>query len=94
MYKREGDNWLSYEKRFGRCYYQSELAQSVSIASMVPISIGILANSHQIEFEVTLLFVCPASNLVSDLDNTTAWTSLSLERDTDIEDPTLLLDQY
>ena len=61
---------------------------------MVPVSIGILADSHQIESEVTCLFVYHASNLVSDFDNATAWTSLSDGMNTAIEGPTLLLDQY
>ena len=72
MYKRNGDNWLSYEKRFGRRYYQSELVSSVFTASMVPVPIGILADSHQIKSEVTLFIIYPASNLVSDFDNASA----------------------
>ena len=94
LYKRNGDNWLSYEKCFGRRYYQSESVHSVSTASMVPVSIGILADSHQIESEVTSFIVCPASNLVSNFEDTSAWTSLLDGMDTDIEDPTILLDQY
>ena len=61
---------------------------------MVPVSIGILVDSHQIESEVTLFIVCPVSNLVSDFDNASAWTSLSDGMDTAIEDLTILLDQY
>ena len=94
MYKRNSDNWLSYEDRYGRRYYQSELVQSVSTASMVPNSIGILAHSHQIESEVTSFIVCPASNLASDFEDASAWISLADGMDTAIEDPTILLDQY
>ena len=94
MYKRKGDNWLSYKKRFGGRYYQSELVQSVSTASMVPVSIGILADSHQIEPEVISFIVCPVSNLVSNFDNASAWTSLSDGMNTAIEDHTILLNQY
>ena len=94
MYKRNGGNWSSYKKRFGRRYYQAELVQSVSTAFMVPDSIGILANGHQIEPEVTFFIVCPASNLVSDFEDASAWTSLSDGMDTAIEDLTILLDQY
>ena len=94
MYKRNGDNWLNNEKRFGHHYYQFELVQSVSTASMVPVSIGILADSHQIEPEVTSFIVCLASNLVSDFEDASAQTSPSDRMDTAIEDPTILLDQY
>ena len=61
---------------------------------MIPVSIGIVANSYQIESEVTSFIVCPASNLVSNFDDVSAWTSLSDGMDTAIEDPTILLDQY
>ena len=94
LYKRDGDIWTSYVKRFGRRYYQSELVLTVSTASMVSVSIGISADSHQIEAEVTSFSVCPASNLISDFDNAPAWTSLSDGMDMAIEDPTILLDQY
>ena len=61
---------------------------------MVPVSIGILADSHQIESEVTTFSVCPISNPISDFENSPAWTSLSDRMDMAIEDPTILLDQY
>ena len=61
---------------------------------MVPVSIGISADSHQIESEVTSFIVCPNSNLVSDFEDASVWTSLSDGMDTAVEDPTILLDQY
>ena len=94
MYKRNGDNWISYEERFRRHYYQSQLVQSVSTASIVPVSIGILADSHRIESEVIAFIVSPISNLVSDFKDASVWTSMSDGMDTAIQDPTILLDQY
>ena len=38
--------------------------------------------------------MCPNSNLVSDFEDASVWTSLSDGMDTAIEDPTILLDQY
>ena len=38
--------------------------------------------------------MCPTSNLVSDSEDASVWTSLSDGMDTAIEDPTILLDKY
>ena len=94
LYKREGEYWSSYQKQFGRQYYETELVLSVSTESMVPVSIGILADSHQIESEVTSFIVCPNSNMLSDFEDASVWTSLSDGMDSAVEDPTILLDKY
>ena len=61
---------------------------------MVPVSIGISADSHQIESEVTSFIVCPNSNLLSDFEDASVWTSLSDGMDSAVEDPTILLVKY
>ena len=61
---------------------------------MVPGSIGISADSHQIEYEVTSFIVCPNSNMLSDFKDASLWTSLSDGMDSAVEDPTILLDKY
>ena len=69
LYKRTGDDWLSYEKRFGHHCYQSQPVQSISTASIVPVSIGMIADSHLIESEVTSIIVRPTNNLLSDFED-------------------------
>ena len=61
---------------------------------MVPVSISISAASHQIEAEVFTFSVCPNSNLLSDLEDKSLWTSLSDGMDSAVEDPTILLHKY
>ena len=75
--KRKGELRRSYRKRFGRRYYEIETAPTVSIDTMVPVSISISALSHQIEAEVSSFSVCPNSNLLSDFEDESLWTSLS-----------------
>ena len=84
----------SYQKRRGRRYYETEMVLSVSTDSMVPVSIGISADSHQIESEVTLFIVCPNSNMLYDFEDASLWTSLSDGMDSAVEDPTILLVKY
>ena len=67
---------------------------SVSTDSMVPVSIGISADSHQIESEVTSFIVCPNSNMLSDFKDASLSTSLSDGMDSAVEDLTILLDKY
>ena len=61
---------------------------------MVPVYIGISTDSHQIESEVTSCIVRPNSNLLSDFEDASVWTSLSDGMDSAVEDPTILLDKY
>ena len=61
---------------------------------MVPVSISISAASHQIESEVSSFSVCPNSNLLSDFEDASLWTSLSDGMDSAVEDPTILLHNY
>ena len=61
---------------------------------MVPVSISISAASHQIEAEVSSFSVCPNSNLLSDFEDESLWTSLSDGMDSAVEDPTILLNKY
>ena len=61
---------------------------------MVPVSIGISADSHQIESEVTSFIVCPNSNMLSDFEDASLWTSLQDGIDSAVEDPTILLDKH
>ena len=67
---------------------------SVSTDSMVPVSISISADSHQIESEVTSFSVCLNSNRLSDFEDALLWTSLSDEMDSAVDNPTILLDKY
>ena len=52
------------------------------------------ADSHLIEAEVTSFSVCHISNLVSDFEDVSVWTSLSDGMDSAVEDPTILLVKY
>ena len=61
---------------------------------MVPVSISISAASHQIEAEVSSFSVCPNSNLLSDFEDASLWTSLLDGIDSAVEDPTILLYNY
>ena len=94
LYKREGQYWTSYQKRFTRRYYKNETVVAGSTYTMVPVSIRISATSHQIESEVISFSVCPNSNLLSNFVDSSLWTSLSDGMDSTVEDPTILLHKY
>ena len=61
---------------------------------MVPVSICISALSHQIEAKVSSFSVCPNTNLLSDFEDESLWTSLVDGMDSAVEDPTILLHKY
>ena len=61
---------------------------------MVPVSICISALSHQVEAEVSSFSVCPNTNLLSDLEDESLWTSLADGMDSAVEDSTILLHKY
>ena len=94
LYKREGENWRSYRKKFARRYYEIETSPTDSIDTMVPVSICISDLSHQIEVEVTSFSFCPNTYMSSDFEDESLWTSLADGMNSAVEDPTILLHKY
>ena len=94
MYKRNGDDWLLYTKRFSQQYYYLYPVPSIQTASIVPVLIRIDAGSFQIETQVQSFNICMLHNRLSDFEDTSAWASLLDGLDTATDNPTILLDRY
>ena len=72
MYKRNGNDWLLYVKRFGPRHYYSHPVVFILTASVIPVSIRIDAGSFRIETQVQSFNVCPSNNSLSDFKDTAA----------------------